>query len=445
MMSASENRRSSAPVGRRADDAADRDRGRQQPEADLAHAEPLAGVQDEHRPGRAERHVEGEDREGERPHRRVARRASGCPRPSRRGGCARSRTLGRASLVTTRETSTAPSAKQAAFVANGSAMPDREQERPDRRADELVRQQERALQPGVGEPEVLAVDEAREQACCSPSRRTSPRCRGRTASTRTTAMLTVPVTIVATRTTRTTARHEVRRRRPSAADRSGRRPRRRARRTGASGRYSLSSASETRNGSRVCEATSSGPAAIAMPSPMLLTNDAESSQRKLRPSRAGARVSDDPGGQGAHRRQDSSTRIAAGRPGGCRPPATVDRRSTTFPAGRPSSTSAQRVDDLVERVAPVDDRPDPARRNQVARASRRRRARTASTRASGPSACSSRRSRRATHDQRVARSRARPRRGSRRRRRIGARPDAQRSSGASRRRRSSRSARRSRV
>src|SRR6185369_14960338 len=57
------------------------------------------------------------------------------------------------------------------------------------------------------------------------------------------------------------------------------------------GRYSLSSASETRNGSRVCDATSSGPAEIASPSPMLLTTVADSSQRKLRPSRGGAMAS----------------------------------------------------------------------------------------------------------------------------------------------------------
>ena len=47
----------------------------------------------------------------------------------------------------TRVTSTAPSAKQAAFVANGSAMPIDEQERADRRRDELVHEQER--RPGA--------------------------------------------------------------------------------------------------------------------------------------------------------------------------------------------------------------------------------------------------------------------------------------------------------
>ena len=87
---------------------------------------------------------------------------------------------------------------------------------------------------------------------------------------------------------------------------SGRRSRRRGRRTAATGRYSLSTAIETRNGSRVCEATSSGPAASAMPSPMLLTNVADSSQRKLRPSRVGAMVSVIRGGSGSHRRQDTN-------------------------------------------------------------------------------------------------------------------------------------------
>ena len=69
------------------------------------------------------------------------------------------------------------------------------------------------------------------------------------------------------------------------------------------GRYPLRTAIETRNGSLVCEATSSGPAASTMPSPMLLTVAAASSQRKLRPSLAGTMVSvgramsDDTGGR----------------------------------------------------------------------------------------------------------------------------------------------------
>jgi hypothetical protein len=48
---------------------------------------------------------------------------------------------------------------------------------------------------------------------------------------------------------------------------------------------------DTRNGSSVWEATSSGPAARAMPSPALLIRVDARSQRKLRPSLAGATVS----------------------------------------------------------------------------------------------------------------------------------------------------------
>src|SRR5438046_2188064 len=57
------------------------------------------------------------------------------------------------------------------------------------------------------------------------------------------------------------------------------------------GRYSLNSAIETRNGSRVWDATSSGPAEIATPSPTLLTPVDARSQRKFAPRRAGATVS----------------------------------------------------------------------------------------------------------------------------------------------------------
>ncbi len=54
------------------------------------------------------------------------------------------------------------------------------------------------------------------------------------------------------------------------------------------GRYSLKRARDTRNGSWVSEATSSGPADTTTPSPMLLTIVADSSQRKPDPSLVGA-------------------------------------------------------------------------------------------------------------------------------------------------------------
>ena len=57
------------------------------------------------------------------------------------------------------------------------------------------------------------------------------------------------------------------------------------------GRYSLRSAIETRNGSCVSEATSSGPAETTTPSPIPLAIDADSSQRNFRPSLVGAMAS----------------------------------------------------------------------------------------------------------------------------------------------------------
>ena len=66
-------------------------------------------------------------------------------------------------LRTTRETRSAPSTKQTAFVANGSGDPGREQEGADRWRHQLVRQEEGALHPGVREAEVLAGHEVRQE------------------------------------------------------------------------------------------------------------------------------------------------------------------------------------------------------------------------------------------------------------------------------------------
>ncbi len=57
------------------------------------------------------------------------------------------------------------------------------------------------------------------------------------------------------------------------------------------GSHCTPAARETRNGSRVSEATSSGPAARAMPSPRLEVHEEASSQRNPVPSRAGTTVS----------------------------------------------------------------------------------------------------------------------------------------------------------
>ncbi len=173
MMSPSEKRRSSRPYETDPDDAADGDRGRQESEPHGAHAEPLAGVEHEHGPGGPERDVEREDRQGERAHRRM--REQPADPLGHLGPQARPLAQLGLVLVTTRETRSAPSTKHTAFVANGSAMPDGEQEGADRRGDQLVRQQEGALHPGVGEAEVLARHEARQERA---ARRVGERLRG---------------------------------------------------------------------------------------------------------------------------------------------------------------------------------------------------------------------------------------------------------------------------
>ncbi len=55
MMSASENRRSSVVYVAVPDQSADTHRGGQEPEAHVAHAESVLGVQDEHGPRRPRR------------------------------------------------------------------------------------------------------------------------------------------------------------------------------------------------------------------------------------------------------------------------------------------------------------------------------------------------------------------------------------------------------
>src|SRR5437762_2508991 len=58
-------------VGDGSDDPADGHGGREKAESDGVHAEALPCVEDEHRPGGPEGDIEREDREGERPHRRM--------------------------------------------------------------------------------------------------------------------------------------------------------------------------------------------------------------------------------------------------------------------------------------------------------------------------------------------------------------------------------------
>ena len=169
-------------------------------------------------------------------------------------------------------------------------MPTTNRNAPIGGSSELVREQERALHPGVRDAQVLAAHETGEQRAARGvgERLGGPeREQGERGST---AMLTVPPAIVATSRTSTAARTRfttmtIRRRSNRSAATPPMIPKSRA------GRYSLSSARETRNGSRVCEATRSGPADEGNPSPTLLTTVADRSQRKFRPSRAGAMTS----------------------------------------------------------------------------------------------------------------------------------------------------------
>ncbi len=192
-------------------------------------------------------------------------------------------------LVTTRETRTAPNTKHTAFAANGSAMPVANRNAPIggatswfvRRKAPCIRalampRSSRATRPGRS---VLLAESANVSAVPRTNNVTS-----------TTAMLMFPVTMVATRTTSANARARsttmtIRRRSKRSAIAPPSTPNSRV------GRYSLSTAIDTRNGSLVCEATSSGPAARTTPSPKLLTMAADRSHRKLRPSLVGTMAS----------------------------------------------------------------------------------------------------------------------------------------------------------
>ena len=109
----------------------------------------------------------------------------------------------------------------------------------------------------------------------------------RKSTTRMTTMSTQPTTMATHSTATTTAR------RPSATMTTSRRSSRSATAPAHSpnsshGRRCNSAASETSTALRVCEATSSGPAASATPSPMLLTHEEATSHRKDVPMRGGS-------------------------------------------------------------------------------------------------------------------------------------------------------------
>ncbi len=160
-------------------------------------------------------------------------------------------------LEATRDTSSAPRANAAAFVANGSAMPIANRNAPIGGATSwlvstnalcilafAMPRSSRATRLGRS---VLLAESANVSAVPMANR-----------ATRTTAMLTAPVMIVATSSASTSARPRFtmttsRRRSNRSAAAPPRTP------NSSAGRYSLRSAIETRNGSRVWDATSSGP------------------------------------------------------------------------------------------------------------------------------------------------------------------------------------------
>ena len=120
-------------VGRGAEQPADRRRRGDQPEAERAQAQPLPGVQHEHRPGRAEGDVEGEDGDGQRPDRGVRPQPApsladvlahpGRPAPRPRAAARSGRHRIRAISSTPASTHTASVTKGRAIPAANSAAP----------------------------------------------------------------------------------------------------------------------------------------------------------------------------------------------------------------------------------------------------------------------------------------------------------------------------------
>ena len=258
MMSASENRRSRRPYERVPTIPPTAIAVVSSPKPTASMPEPLAGVQDEHRPRRAERDVEGEDRERERPHRRV------CQQPAEPLGHVRrrmldrlARRLARRRLVTTRRRAARRARSRPRWSRTAA---------PCRRRTGTRRSAARRAGSSAGTRPA-----AGRSRCPGPRAATS---RGRSvllaesanvsavprtnSATRTTAMLDraaddrgreqPPGRRARTRLTTTTIRRRSNRSATAPASTPNR-----------SGGRSGSRASETRNGSLVCEATSSGP------------------------------------------------------------------------------------------------------------------------------------------------------------------------------------------
>ena len=165
-----------AAVRHDADDAADGHRRRQQPEPDFVHAQPLAGVEDQHGPRRAERDVEREDRERQRPHRRMGHEPAE-PFDHLRTN---TRSLG---LELSHAGDDSRDEHRAEREAGGvrcerQRHADREQERTDRRRSSWFVSRKAPCIRALAMPRSVARHEARAAACCWRSRRTSRPCRG---------------------------------------------------------------------------------------------------------------------------------------------------------------------------------------------------------------------------------------------------------------------------
>ncbi len=230
------------------------------------------------------------------------------PSPAARATARRGRT-------TMRDTSTAPRAKQAAFAVNGSAIPTANRNAPIGGVSSWFTRMSAPWSRALAMPRSRGRTRRGSRLLLLTSANVSATPRTKSVP-RTMAMVTLPVTMVAARTPRTAARPRfmamTRRRR---SYRSATAPATAPKSSG--GSVEARSAIDTRSGSCVCDATRRGPAASTTPSPAFDTTFAASSQRKLRPSRAGASSlgerCDGRGGR-CHRRRISGCRRGLGRP-----------------------------------------------------------------------------------------------------------------------------------
>ena len=275
--------------------------------------EPLDGVEDEDRPRRAEGDVERHDRERQRPHRRVAPQPAEAlgdlPADVRPRRLRRRRAAGRRDA---RDRAPRWPACTPPATTNGTTVLEGEQRGAERRAGELVDGHEPGHEPGVADGRGRAWRRPSAAASTTSCRRTSRPSRAGTWRPSTTAMSTRSATIVALSTPSTTARasvHDDDDPPPvdpvgdDAGEQAEQQPRQPLQHDGERDQERVA---------RSADATSSGPAASAMPSPRLLTHDDASSHRNERPRRAGARTSSETGHGG---RRSGGWRA---RPGPCR-------------------------------------------------------------------------------------------------------------------------------